>query len=332
MDQRYKTLTLKINMGDSERIARLFSMIADELDADMMLAMPAQAPELAEKFNLDESRVQERLDELFLKGLVFKNKRTNPISYRMVRDFFQFHDATILWPEATQEFFDLWVEYMDEEWPEFAKQVEQVMPKPGMRVIPVNISVPAKQAVLSFEDIKELIDEANVLAVTACTCRLTMKRWDREVYNCIQLNNGALYALERGTGREVTKQEAIDICKQAEEQGLIHSAFNTTKPGHVICNCCPCCCENLDILLKYNTKFVDPSRFKAEIDQDECTACGVCHDACHFGAIGWTGDEGSESVVDPDKCLGCGVCLVQCPTEAISLIEVRPKDFIPGAA
>lgn len=325
-------MTKKINMGDSDRIARLFEIIADETEADMMLAMPADAPEIAEKFGMDVTEAEERLQELFMKGLAFKNKKTDPISYRMVRDFFQFHDATILWPGATQAFFDLWVEYMDEEWPQFAKMLEDAMPKPVMRIIPVNISVEARQAVLSFEDIKEMIDEAEIMAVTACTCRLTMKRCDREVYNCIQLNNGARYALERGTGREVNKEEAIELCRQAEEQGLIHSAFNTTKPGHVICNCCPCCCENFDILLKYNTKVVDPSRFKAVIDPDECTGCGVCHDACHFDAISWAAEEGGASIVDAEKCLGCGVCQVQCPTEAISLDEVRPKDFIPGAA
>ena len=43
MDERYKQLATHIGLGDSERIQTLFSMIADLDEADLMLAMPADA-------------------------------------------------------------------------------------------------------------------------------------------------------------------------------------------------------------------------------------------------------------------------------------------------
>jgi NAD-dependent dihydropyrimidine dehydrogenase PreA subunit len=34
--------------------------------------------------------------------------------------------------------------------------------------------------------------------------------------------------------------------------------------------------------------------------------------------------------IDPEKCVGCGVCTIPCPTEAITLKEVRPPEVIPA--
>ena len=55
----------------------------------------------------------------------------------------------------------------------------------------------------------------------------------------------------------------------------------------------------------------------AQIDPDQCVACGLCRTVCRFDAI-------SEAfVVDPMKCEGCAVCTVLCPTDAIRLIKVK---------
>jgi MinD superfamily P-loop ATPase len=49
----------------------------------------------------------------------------------------------------------------------------------------------------------------------------------------------------------------------------------------------------------------------ARIDQQKCTACGLCRDLCRFGAI----SEAFE--VDPIGCEGCGVCVDLCPEQAV---------------
>jgi MinD superfamily P-loop ATPase len=56
----------------------------------------------------------------------------------------------------------------------------------------------------------------------------------------------------------------------------------------------------------------------AEIDQDKCTACGICAEVCRFEAI----IPGNEAYrVDSLACEGCASCFYQCPEEAIRMEE-----------
>ena len=52
----------------------------------------------------------------------------------------------------------------------------------------------------------------------------------------------------------------------------------------------------------------------AVIDEDLCTECGLCEEACRFDAI-------TDSRVDPISCEGCGVCEYVCPENAIQMVD-----------
>ena len=325
----YEELASRVGLVDSKIGPRLFQMLADETDAQILLSLPATVPDLAGKLDLSTQQAEAKIQELFLKGLVFPSYKTSPPTYRMCRDMVQFHDASILWKEASQKFLDLWQEFMETEWPEFARKISEIMPKPYTRVIPVDVSVEAKTHILDFESVSEVVKNAKTLAVTKCTCRLTARKCDRPLETCIQVNNAAAYALARGTGRKIDVKEALDILKKAEEEGLIHVTVNRHKVDHFICNCCPCCCQTMPVLIKGGIHVVDPSRFRADIDRDLCTGCGTCHERCYFGAISWEDGEGSVSLADAEKCMGCGLCAVTCPEDAIGLIEARPEEFVP---
>ncbi|KPJ68895.1 hypothetical protein AMJ44_05175 [candidate division WOR-1 bacterium DG_54_3] len=54
---------------------------------------------------------------------------------------------------------------------------------------------------------------------------------------------------------------------------------------------------------------------KAIIDNDKCTACGICVPACPQEAI----KINIIAEIDKDKCTGCGICVQECPNEAITL-------------
>ncbi len=56
-----------------------------------------------------------------------------------------------------------------------------------------------------------------------------------------------------------------------------------------------------------------------QIDEEKCTGCKVCVDACHEGAIGLAG--GKAKLIREDFCDGMGDCLPACPVGAISFLE-----------
>ena len=327
MDARYVELAKRIGLGQSERIPKLFAIIADSDEADLLLALPMDVPTAAAKFGRSEADTSSMVDTLFKKGLVFPSAKTDPPTYRMCRDLVQFHDATILWPDAPREFLDLWQDFMETEWPEVARTFNQLIPRPFTRVIPVGVTIPGKHHVLAFEDVREIIDNARTIAVTKCTCRLTAHKCDKPLETCLQINRAADYSISRGTGRELTKEEALDIVRQSEEAGLIHVVMNKQAVDHFICNCCSCCCQTMPILIEHNISVIEPSRFAAQVDPDLCSSCETCVDRCFFGAITVEGEE--PATVDREKCLGCGVCQVTCPEEAISLVEVREQSYVP---
>jgi len=69
------------------------------------------------------------------------------------------------------------------------------------------------------------------------------------------------------------------------------------------------------------------SYYYAEIDPDECVACGTCADErCQVNAI----EEGEEAYrVIREKCIGCGLCVTTCPSEAIRLVRKPPEEVVP---
>ncbi len=52
-----------------------------------------------------------------------------------------------------------------------------------------------------------------------------------------------------------------------------------------------------------------------EVNEDTCTHCGKCSDACEFNAIATFGEN---TLVYPELCHGCGLCSLVCPVDAIT--------------
>ena len=55
------------------------------------------------------------------------------------------------------------------------------------------------------------------------------------------------------------------------------------------------------------------------IDEQKCTGCGLCAEACHEGAIGMV--DGTARLLRDDYCDGLGDCLPACPAGAITMVE-----------
>jgi ferredoxin len=327
----YEQMTDKIMLTGSNLIPELFRMIADEDEARLLLAMPGTPEQLTEKTGRSLADIDESCRLLYQKGLAFKSLKGGSVGYKMCRDMIQFHDATILWADAPRAYLDLWQRFMEEEWPMFARLAEQFFPKAFTRVIPVDQSLdPDNQQVLDADSARKIVTDADVIAVTRCTCRVIAHKCDMPLEVCIQVDNAARYTIDRGSGREVSAVEALDILELCEEKGLVHVTMNRSHAGHFICNCCSCCCQALPLVISEGLKILDPSRFMAEIDSGLCSGCETCLDRCRFNAI--EASDGSDDVmrIIAEKCMGCGLCQITCPESAISLKAIRPADFIPA--
>jgi Pyruvate/2-oxoacid:ferredoxin oxidoreductase delta subunit len=326
----YEQLAAGIGFGNSKLVPKLFEAIADEDEARFMLAAspPATIEEIAEKSGIPLEQAKEMIDPLFKKGLIFKSKKPDATRYYRVRSFVQFHDATVLTPGISQEYLDLWKEFEEKELPVYHNIAKDYDFRQGMRVVPVNVTIESSPQVLAFDDVTKMIEEARRIAVTNCSCRTIHGKTDVPLEVCMQIDKAADYAVERGTGRELTKQEAIDMLRMCEEEGLVHCVDNKRALGHIICNCDNEVCGNWGSDRDYVKKFTAPSRFRAIVEAELCIACEECQNRCFFDAVTMDVPDGT-AIIDITKCMGCGICIPTCPGEAITLKEARPEDFIP---
>ena len=323
-----KQLAEAVGAGESQMVPKIFQALVNDIEAKVLLmaAPPATVEELAAKSGLSAEAVDEMMDSLFHRGLIFKATRGGEKKFYRVKNIPQMHDSTVLTPGIARTALDLWKEYMETEWPEYGHKIMEFMPGSLVRVVPVNESVEAESQILPYDDVVKIVESAQTLSVTPCSCRVIDGKCGKPLEVCMQVDRAAEYNIERGTGRALSKSEALSILKNCAEEGLVHVVDNRQVVGHVICNCCKDCCLNWPIM-KGPKKWTAPSRFVAAVDAETCIGCEVCVDRCFFDALSVNEDV---AVVDPEKCLGCGVCTVTCPTEAIKLKEVRPADFVPA--
>ena len=66
------------------------------------------------------------------------------------------------------------------------------------------------------------------------------------------------------------------------------------------------------------------------IDEEKCTGCGLCAEACQEGAIGMV--KGKAKLLREDYCDGLGNCLPACPAQAIRIEEREAAEFSEAAA
>jgi ferredoxin len=323
----YRELSKKLMLENSTILPKIWRIVCTEEEAKLVNRLPATLEQLVQESGKAASDMEDTINALFHRGVVFDFAKEGTTLYRMPRHILQFHDATILWQEAPEELFKLWEEFEDTDYPQLLELVTAIKMPSFMRVIPVGETIEARNQVLAFEDARKMLENAGSIAVTTCVCRKLMKRCDGPLEVCLQLNRGAEYNIKRGTGRKVSLDEAIAILKISENAGLVHMTENTTGRSNVLCNCCNCCCEMLRFATNEKTKGVlAPSRFQAKVGAEMCTSCGMCVEICPVDAIALN----DIAEVIPDACIGCGLCATVCPVEAISLFEARPAEFIPA--
>lgn len=204
---------------------------------------------------------------------------------------------------------------------------------PQMRTIPVAVSITPQHRAATFDEIASLLERAaGPFVLMACICRRKKAlegkrcRMTQREETCLCLGNLARWALACGQGREIGREEALEILARNQKEGLVLQPTNTEEI-EAVCSCCGCCCG----MLAVHRKLPRPmdfwtTNFHARVDETLCDGCGACRIRCQAGAmeIG----PGKQAVVDRHRCLGCGLCVPACRKGAVALVknaeEVRP--------
>jgi len=204
--------------------------------------------------------------------------------------------------------------------------------KPQMRTVPVNRSISSDHHVATYDHVNELINKSEgPFAITECICRKMTEikgepcQMTSRSETCMPIGDWAIHAVETGMGRYINREEALDIVRISEKEGLVFQPSNAQN-ADFICACCGCCCGMLRVQ-KELPRPVDfwATNYNAGVDRESCTGCGICAERCQVDAVNLRGEV---AVISLDRCIGCGNCVVACPAGAISL-EKKQNETVP---
>lgn len=184
--------------------------------------------------------------------------------------------------------------------------------------------------VLAWQRASEVVGAARSWAVSLCFCRHEAEhlgaRCDAPMESCLSLNGGADFVVRRGFGRAIERTEALELLARARELGLVQLADNVRSRPTFVCNCCGCCCEQLQAVSRWGLAAVNPSGFVPRREEARCAGCSRCARACPVGAIEMAPRRAAGSRkaslaprIDEERCIGCGVCANACHKDALAM-------------
>ena len=161
-----------------------------------------------------------------------------------------------------------------------------------MRVIPVESAIEGIPGVTDDERLSHYLDKYDIFSVSPCSCRASRTSLGDGCGHlaedmCVQMGKGAEHYIRTGRARQITREEALEIVKRAEENGLMHDIPNIEGAGEsaAICNCCACACFGLRAGLMFGARDAIRSNFVAEVDEAKCVACAQCVEVCPGNAL-----------------------------------------------
>ena len=210
---------------------------------------------------------------------------------------------------------------------------------PQMRTIPIEANISPEHHIGTYDEIENIIKTTtDPIVIIRCVCRNganergePCKKTSR-THTCMVLQDGAKNFVESGNmeqldGKLITKEEALEILRKNEEEGLVLQPSNSQDPDF-ICSCCGCCCG----ILTLHKALPDPvsfwaTNFYVTVDPELCVGCGTCVDRCQADAMKLHKKK-ELSVVNLKRCLGCGNCVPFCPNEALELHK-KETEIVP---
>lgn len=171
---------------------------------------------------------------------------------------------------------------------------------------------PTEDEILPLHEVLAFIDrQERPVYLNHCDCRSLRGDCGLPTRTCITYKDGPNSFVHRGLSEEINKEQAKEIVKEADKEGLMH----TVNPNG-ICNCCGDCCYLFRGQRKRNSLGLWPKTSTIiDFDPSACIQCGKCIKRCSFGVF----EQKKEIRADAAKCVGCGICVEGCPGRALTL-------------
>ena len=280
----------------------LDALLTDE-QAEVALSMGRRKPrtldEVVKLCGKDRDTTEKLLEELSVMGIVEYNWE-NPQ-----------HEKQYLVPmfvPGSAEFTNMNSKLLQEH-PEMGKFFEEMSRIPlekvtpmvppggagiGMHVIPVEKAIEMENSSIPIEHISHWLDKyEGKYAKSPCSCRNSRKTFDEGCADdpegwCIAVGDMADYVVETEKGGVyITKEEALEIFKKAEDNGFVHQITNIDGENKIfaICNCNVNVCYALRTSQLFNTPNLSRSAYVARVEKENCVACGKCVEFCPAGAV-----------------------------------------------
>ena len=279
---------------------RILAPIVDDDMCDVMMHMRLEAnrtvEELARRCKKDVAFVQQQLDKLMEVGVARCRMVDGQKCYYYPIWVPGIMEGILANREQCDRYPDLGACF--EEYTR--RRIEMIAPmlsngKQGMmmmRVMPVMSAIENNSRTASYDEVATLIENATAISVGPCSCRRARRLMGEgcghlEEDMCMYLNDNAVNYSNIGAHRLVSKEEAYEILRRAEDNGLVHEINQTPgfEEATAICNCCGCSCFALRIAEMFRAKNAIRSNFVARVDKEKCVACGQCVENCQTNAL-----------------------------------------------
>jgi ferredoxin len=303
---------------------------------------PTSLEKLSERLGIPAPELRARLDPMCDKGVVMdlvhpRSGRTSYLLSPPVVGFFEYSLMRAKDSVPKKRMAEALHAYVHGD-PAFAQEAFGGETKIGRTLVHEEaISDEPLPDVLDWERASAVVGKARRWAVSLCFCRHEAEHLGRDCDApkeiCLSLNGGAEFVVRRGFGRAIEREEALAILADARGRGLVQLADNVMSRPTWICNCCGCCCEQLQGVTRYGLAAVNPSGFVPRREAATCAGCSRCARACPVAAITMAPvrEDGRRKSalapeIDLDRCIGCGVCAGACHKGALTMARSkRPR-------
>ena len=270
-----------------------------EVATKMEVRKPKTLPELVKLTGMEEEKLLGLLDEMSFSGIIEYNWENPTRTKQWVLPMFV---------PGSAEFSNM-NDTILQKYPEMGHFFERMSRLPlekvtpmvppggagiGMHVIPVEKAIEAENTSIDLEHISHWLDKYDgKYAASPCSCRKSRLSFDEGCADdpegwCVAVGDMADYVVETGKGgRYITREEALDIFRQGEENGFVHQITNIDGKDKIfaICNCNINVCYALRTSQLFNTPNLSRSAYVARVEKSDCVACGKCVEVCPAGAV-----------------------------------------------